>query len=143
MGYFVGISTNMGHTMTFKVLTDDTHKVIVRSEVRPADDPSRPNHRLTDLFADGEGLSQVFVRSKFDTSDPEDFTRIDPVTGEVEQVNNPSMVPVDTAELVDTSELIGRTFLMDGQDEGTTHRARITEMITDDEYERTQDPEII
>jgi hypothetical protein len=32
---------------------------------------------------------------------------------------------------------------MDGQDEGTTHRARITEMITDDEYERTKDPEMI
>jgi hypothetical protein len=65
MGYFVGISTNMGHTMTFKVLTEDTHKVIVRSQVRPADDPSRANLSLTDLF-DGEGLSQVFVRSKFD-----------------------------------------------------------------------------
>jgi hypothetical protein len=34
-------------------------------------------------------------------------------------------------------------FLMDGQDEGTTHQARITEMITDDEYERTKDPEMI
>jgi hypothetical protein len=32
---------------------------------------------------------------------------------------------------------------MDGQDEGTIHRARITEMITDDEYERTKDPEVI
>jgi hypothetical protein len=143
MGYFVGISTNMGHhTMTFKVLTEDTHKVIVRSQVRPSDDPSCPNLRFTDLF-DGEGLTQVFVRSKFDSSDPENFTKIDLVTGEVEQVNNPSMVPVDTAELVDTSELIGRTFLMDGQDKGTTHRAQITEMISDDEYERTKDPEMI
>jgi hypothetical protein len=39
MGYFVGISTNMGHTMTFKVLTEDTHKDIVRSQVRPAKRP--------------------------------------------------------------------------------------------------------
>jgi hypothetical protein len=112
MGYFVGISTNMDHTMTFKVLTDDTHKVIVRSQVvRPADDPSRPNLHLTDLF-NGERLSQVFVRSKFDSSNPENLAKINPVvTGEVvKQVNNLSMVPVNTAELVDTSELIGWTF---------------------------------
>jgi hypothetical protein len=52
------------------------------------------------------------------------------------------MVAVDIAELVDTTELIGRTFLMDGQDESSTiHRARIVEMITDKEYERTKDPE--
>jgi hypothetical protein len=83
MGYFVGISTNMGHAMTFKILTDDTNRIIVRSQVRPADNPTRPNLRLTDLF-DGEAVSQVYVRSKFDSSNPDDYKDFDPVTGEVE-----------------------------------------------------------
>jgi len=39
-GYFVGISTNCGHAMTFKVLCALTHRVISRSQVRPADDPT-------------------------------------------------------------------------------------------------------
>jgi len=41
-GRFVGIAEHVGHAMTFKILTDDTRKVIYRSEVRSAmDDKSR------------------------------------------------------------------------------------------------------
>jgi len=54
------------------------------------------------------------------------------------------MVPVDIAQLVDTAELIGRTFIIPGHDEGTTtHRARIVEMITDEQYEETKKPDDI
>ena len=42
-GRFVGISENVGHDMTFKILTSDTNKVINRSNVRPADDPASAN----------------------------------------------------------------------------------------------------
>jgi hypothetical protein len=35
-GHFVGISESVGHAMTFKILTDDTLKVIHRSNVRSA-----------------------------------------------------------------------------------------------------------
>jgi len=142
LGYFVGLSTNCGHAMTFKVLTEDTHRVIVRSMVRPADDPTRPNLRLTNIF-DGEVPTKVSVRSKFDSTSPSDQPNIDQSTGEVENVDKPSMVPVNTSELVDTSELIGRTFLMPGRDEGTTHRARIVEMMADDKYQQGHDPDSI
>ena len=33
-GRFVGIAENVGHAMTIKVLTDDTKKIIYRSNVR-------------------------------------------------------------------------------------------------------------
>jgi len=141
-GYFVGLSTHCGHAMTFKVLTSDTNKIIQRSQVRPADDPARPNLRLTDIF-DGEAPTKVSVRSKFDSENPSDYGPIDPSTGEVEDNATPSMVPVDIAQLVDTSELIGRTFLIPGRDEGTTHRARIVEMITDEQYDETKKPDDI
>ena len=35
-GHFVGIVKHVGHTMTFKSLTDDTSKIIYRSNVQPA-----------------------------------------------------------------------------------------------------------
>ena len=35
-GHFVGIAENVGHAMTYKILTSDTNKIICRSSVRPA-----------------------------------------------------------------------------------------------------------
>jgi hypothetical protein len=113
--------------MTFKVLTADTGRILYRSQVRPADDPTRPNLRLTDLF-DGEPPSKIFVRSKNDPDTAEDFSNLDPDSGEIDQDVTPSMVHVDT------SELIGKTFLMDTIEDGTKHRARIVEMIEDHQH---------
>jgi hypothetical protein len=42
-GHFVGISESVGHAMTFKILTDDTLKVIHRSNVRSALNPHAKN----------------------------------------------------------------------------------------------------
>ena len=33
-GYFIGIAGNVGHSMTYKALIDDTHKIICRSNIR-------------------------------------------------------------------------------------------------------------
>ena len=35
-GHFVGFAWNVGHAMTFKILTDDTQEIIARSRVRLA-----------------------------------------------------------------------------------------------------------
>ena len=42
-GRFVGISEHVGHALTYKILTDDTKRVIHRSNVRLADDKDAPN----------------------------------------------------------------------------------------------------
>ena len=60
-GHFVGIAEHVGHSMTYKIVTDDTKKVIHQSNVCLADDPLTPNLRL-DLF-DGEKASPNFVKS--------------------------------------------------------------------------------
>ena len=124
LGYFVGIAPHCGHVMTFKVLCEATNRVLLRSQVRPADDPKRPNLRLTDLF-DGEPPSRIFVRSKNDPDNDEELPNLDSDTGEIEQDVTPSMV------YVDTSDLIGKTFLLAEQEDGTRHRARIVKMIQD------------
>ena len=43
-GRFVGFSEHVGHIMTYKVLTDDTRKVIFRSRIKLA--RTDPNARL-------------------------------------------------------------------------------------------------
>ena len=42
-GHFVGFSENVGHTLTYAILTDDTNKIIYCSEVRPGNDPQSVN----------------------------------------------------------------------------------------------------
>ena len=49
LGRYVGIAENVGHLMTFKILTDDTQKIIYRSSVRSALDSYAPNLRLDPL----------------------------------------------------------------------------------------------
>lgn len=46
LGYFVGIAENVGHALTFKVLTDDTKKIIYRSRIRTALNPGERNLRI-------------------------------------------------------------------------------------------------
>ena len=51
-GRWVGISEHCGHTLTFKILTDDTRKVIHRSNIRTALDPTTQNLRENPLNDD-------------------------------------------------------------------------------------------
>ena len=46
---FVGISENVGHDMTFKILNSSTNKIINRSNVRSAKDKEHPNLRAEPL----------------------------------------------------------------------------------------------
>ena len=48
-GYFVGIAENVGHAMTFKILTSSTDKILCSSNVRPANDPTSLNIRADPL----------------------------------------------------------------------------------------------
>jgi hypothetical protein len=45
----VGVSENVGNFMTFKILTDDTHKVIYCSNLCSACDPNAQNLRIDPL----------------------------------------------------------------------------------------------
>jgi hypothetical protein len=93
-GHFVGISESVGHAMTFKILMDDTLKVIHQSNVRSALNPHAKNLRL-DPLEPGD-IATPIVKSRHDSAD--DGETLPPM-------------PV-----IDPSELIGRTFLMDKED---------------------------
>jgi hypothetical protein len=93
-GHFVGISESVGHAMTFKILTDDTLKVIHQSNVNSALNPHAKNLQL-DLLEPGNVATPI-IKSRHDSADD----------GEI----------LPPMPVIDPSEFIGRTFLMDKED---------------------------
>jgi hypothetical protein len=93
-GHFVGISESVGHAMTFKILTNNTLKVIHRSNVRLVLNPHAKNLRL-DPLEPGDVATPI-VKSRHDSADD----------GEI----------LPPMPVIDPSELIGHTFLMDKED---------------------------
>ena len=113
-GRFVGISEHVGHALTFRILTDDTKRVIHRSNVRPADDPKDFNLRA-DLLLPYDRPVKQFVKGQHYAELPLDHG---------EESTTPSM-PTFNAE-----DIVGRTFLLP-QEDGERHRARIIKVIDD------------
>ena len=102
LAYFVGFAEHVGHQATYKLLTEDTRKIIYRSRVRLADE--HPN-RVLEPNNDSEN-PQV-LKSKGDTE---------------------SLAALPT---LDNEELIGRSFLREPEDNGERHRATITRVFED------------
>jgi hypothetical protein len=124
-GHFVGISRNVGHVMTYKILTDGSNKVIHRSNLRSAVTNSDPNLRLDPL--DGEILPppRIVKSVQDDTDDVSD-----------DQVKPPKKPMI----YVDTGDLVGRTFLRDEGDDGLRSRVRIVEVLEDHERKTAENP---
>ena len=62
-GRFVGFAWSVGHAITFKVLTNDTKRIICRSKVRLSKD--RDNNLMLDAQA-GDNPERTFIYSKRD-----------------------------------------------------------------------------
>ncbi len=134
-GRFVGIAEHVGHVMTYKILTDDTKKVIYRSNVRSALKEKSHNLRLDPI--DGETVHE-YVKSML--KDPPGVTE--------DTRDPPNSTPHDEAQssqmpIIDYDDLVGRTFLMDKNEKGEIHRARIVEMIDDMDAQRENSNEFI
>jgi hypothetical protein len=120
LGRMVGFSENVGHAMTYKILTDGTDKIIHRSNVRTALDLDAPNVR-TEL-PDGE-------------TEPDPPQILKSVRGD--------SIGQAQLEYIDPTELIGRTFLTPPQEDGQRFRARIVRAIEDHETDLDDDPDRI
>ena len=117
-GRFVGISENVGHALTYKILTDDSQKVIHRSVARSALDTTRPNNRSTTSLEDEP---HPYLKSQIDELVDKDKSEL------------------MSLELTQPKDLKGYTFLIP-QDDGQLHRARIVEAIEDHEYKMSNHP---
>ena len=152
-GTFVGFAEDCGHLMTFKVLTADTKKVIARSLIRTAEDPSTRNRRLdflNDDIKDPDKLKE-FVRSFHSTPLPENFstdgesTACETQPSETEDVEKTDQDVETTGGtktplLFDPESFVGRTFLLPEEQDGTRFRARIVDRIDQHQKEGKADP---
>lgn len=122
VGYVVGISENVGPALCWKVLTCDTKQVIHRSVLRPHSD-SDPNLRAMAGLFDGETptTSPPVIQSPRDDND---FDQAAPA-------------------IIDYDDLIGRTFLMEPDEDGCIQRAKISKLVADHEDLLRQNPERI
>jgi hypothetical protein len=120
IGHPVEFSETVGHGMTYKILLKDNKKIFHRAQVRSALDPDAPNLRA-DLLCDGKVDTPLVIKS---------------IKGE-----RADTVPQTQLEIIDPSELIGRTFLTEPQEDGQRFRAQIVRAIADNEHDLDNDPE--
>jgi hypothetical protein len=120
-GHFVGISTNVGHAMTYKILCDKSMTVLHQSNLRSANNPADPNLRLDQL--DGGIL-------------PQSPRIVESVQDEAEDGSD----QVKPTIYFDTGDLVGRIFLMEEDDDGLRYRACIIEVLDDHETNVANNP---
>jgi len=130
LGRFVGIAENVGHAMTFKVLTAD-RKVIHRSVVRSAAKDGAFVNRRADEHASED------VVAKMDPGKPSQVVRergVDEAVGNFLEKANEDVLRSKLEELatneqrlptIDTSGLLGRTFINDPGEDGHQIRAKV------------------
>ena len=114
----MGISTNVGHAMTYKILWDKLLTVQHPSDLYSAINASDLNLRLDPL--DGENLPCIVKSVQDDTDDAGD--QVKPMI------------------YFDTGDLVGRTFLMGEDADGLRCRACIIEVIDDHENNVANNP---
>ena len=120
-GYIVGISEHCGPALTWKILTANTNKVIYRSQVRSCSDDD-PNIRA-DMFG-GEDTDPIH----------------DPIIKSRHELSGEEAKQVTTSPVFNPEDLIGRSFLMDQQEDGQRFRARIVKLLEDHESSIEENP---
>ena len=137
-GRFVGFAETVGDVFTYKVLTDDTQKVIHRSEIRSAEPGNDLNRRISPAPDEGEPTSKL--------SSPPAPTPGEPPDGETEFVKSPNRFSFDDHgvyidgngeplgsifKTFKPEELLHRSYLTPVDEKGQRFRARILEKVFD------------
>ena len=129
-GYWVGFADNQGDSLIWRILTEDTHKIIIRSGVRSAL-RTTTNQRLASPSGEGTTLPFPIPYSQqsqnsltldpLDASTPNFEHFVKSQTGEDE--DNP--IPMAN---IDIPNLLGRSFLLPPEDNGERHMAKVIDI---------------
>ena len=129
-GYWVGFADNQGDSLTWRILTEDTHKIIIRSGVRSAL-RTTTNQRLASPSGEGTTLpfpipypqqsTNSLPLDPLDASTPNFEQFVTSQSGEDE--DNP--IPMAN---IDIPNLLGRSFLLPPEDNGERHMAKIIDI---------------
>jgi hypothetical protein len=130
-GRWVGVSENVGHFMTYKILTDDTRRIIHRSNIHLVADPNARNLHLDPLNDEPPEIIWSLRKASPASDHGEDSSLHSSMEPTDENPERPSTG--DDMIIVDPQELLGRTFLMDTQEDGQRFRTHIIECISDHE----------
>ena len=125
--YWVGFADNQGDSLTWRILTEDTQKIIIRSGIRSALQTTT-NQRLAS--PSGEGTTLPFpIPFPQQSTNSLPLDPLDESTPNFEQfVNSQSGEdednPIHMAN-IDVPNLLGRSFLLPPEDNGERHIAKI------------------
>ena len=129
-GYWVGFADNQGDSLTWRILTEDTQKIIIRSGVRSAL-RTTINQRLASSSGEGTTLpfpipypkqsSNSLPLDPLDASTPNFEQFVKSQSGEDEDH------PIPMAN-IDIPNLLGRSFLLPPEDNGERHMAKIIDI---------------
>ena len=129
-GYWVGFADNQGDSFTWRILTEDTQKIIFRSGVRSALRTTTNQHLAS---PSGEGTTLPFpipYPQQSENSLPPD--PLDASTSNFEQfVKSQSGEDEDNPihmAIIDIPNLLGRSFLLPPEDNGERHMAKIIDI---------------
>ena len=138
-GYWVGFADNQGDSLTWRILTEDTQKIIIRSGVRSAlrtttnqhlASPSREGTTLPFPIPYPQQSSNSLPLDPLDASTPNFEQFVKSQSGEDE--DNP--IPMAN---IDIPNLLGRSFLLPPEDNGERHMAKIIDI--DDHGQHLED----
>ena len=129
-GHWVGFADNQGDSLTWRILTEDTQKIIIRSGVRSAL-RTTTNQRLASSSGEGTTLpfpipypkqsSNSLPLDPLDASTPNFEQFVKSQSGEDEDH------PIPMAN-IDIPNLLGRSFLLPPEDNGERHMAKIIDI---------------
>ena len=129
-GYLVGFADNQGDSFTWRILTEDTQKIIIHSGVRSAL-RTTTNQRLASPSGEGTTLpfpipypqqsTNSLPFDPFDESTPNFEQFVNSQSGEDEDY------PIHMAN-IDIPNLLGRSFLLPPEDNGERHMAKIIDI---------------
>ena len=128
-GYWVGFADNQGDSLTWRILTEDTQKIINRSGVRSAL-RTTTNQRLASPSGEGTTLPFPIPYSQSQNSLPLD--PLDASTPNFEhfvksQTGEDEDNPIPMAN-IDIPNLLGRSFLLPPEDNGERHMAKVIDI---------------
>ena len=129
-GHWVGFANNPGDSLTWRILTEDTQKIIICSGVRSAF-RTTTNQRLASPSGEWTTLpisipypqqsKNSLALDPFDESTPTFESFVNSQSGEDE--DNPILMAN-----IDIPNLLGRSFLLPPEDNGELHLAKITDI---------------
>ena len=129
-GYWVGFADNQGDSLTWRILTEDTQKIIIRSGIQSAlrattnqclASPSGEGTTLPSSIPYPQQSKNSLPLDPFDESTPNFEQFVNRQSGEDEDN------PIHMAN-IDIPNLLGRSFLLPPEDNGEHHMAKIIDI---------------